>query len=97
MIVRPYLTVGNQAIYSPAGREDIQITVTVRQVVRKGQWAIVAYRDGAKRLCRAEQLHPMPEARMKPVVSIRQVVEEYEAMDGDVSSYERLKKKHGLR
>ena len=96
MIVRPYLTPGNQVIYSPAGREDIQITVTVRQVIRKGQWAIVAYRDGAKRLCRVEQLHPMPEARMKPVVSIRQVVEDFGARGGDVGSYERLTKKNGV-
>lgn len=98
MIVRPYLVPGNLVVYQPPGRDDIQITVTVRQVLRNG-WVVIEYRDGTKRMCRNGEIHPMPESRMKPVASIRmdELVAEYEAMDGDVSSYERLKRKHGVR
>lgn len=99
MIVRPYIRPGNMVVYSPPKRADIEISVRIERVDRLlGVW--ISYADGTRALVAPESLHPMPAERMQPVASIVQledVIAEYEAMDGDVSAADRLKRKHGVR
>lgn len=99
MIVRPYIHPGNMVVYSPPHRDDVEISVRVEQVDRLvGVW--ISYLDGSRALVAPENLHPMPAERMQPVVSIVQledVIAEYEAMDGDVSAADKLKRKYGIR
>lgn len=83
MIIRPYIRVGNMVVYSPEGRDDVHISVTVYRVV--GRQVIVEFADETLRLVDVDRLSPMPESRMKPTVSIVQVVDEFEANGGDVS------------
>jgi hypothetical protein len=101
MIVRPYIRPGNMVLYSPEGRDDVQISVKVDQVVRAGRGAFIEYADKTLELVDVTRLSPMPAARMKPVASIRQsldeVIAEYEANDGDINALARLKRKHGIR
>lgn len=101
MIVRPYIRVGNMVLYSPEGRDDVQISVKVDQVVRAGRGAFIEYSDGSLELVDCDRLQPMPAARMKPVASIRQqtledVVDEFASVGGSTDGFERWKRKHGL-
>lgn len=95
MIVRPYIKPGNMVVYSPPGRDDVRITVTVVSFDPL-IGVFIEYAGGVRALVDESRLFPMPEVRMQPVVSIRQVVDECAANGMDVSSYERLAKKHGV-
>ena len=49
MIVRPYIRGGNMVVYSPPGRDDMQISVRVEHVDGLiGVW--IEYADGARAL-----------------------------------------------
>lgn len=94
MIVRPYIRVGFPVVYSPPDRDDVSISVVVYKVV--GKQVIVEFADETLRLVDVDRLSPMPEVRMKPTVSIVQVVDEFEANGGDVNRLDELKRKHKL-
>jgi len=94
MIIHPYITRGNIVLYSPEGRADVQITVTVHDVLALHDEAVVKYADGTFELVGFARISPMPAERMKPVASIRQVVREFEKNGGDVSRLGEFKRKH---
>lgn len=96
MIIHPHITPGNLVVYSPEGRDDIQISVTVHSVMEPQQQAVVKYSDGTFELVDYARLAPMPPERMAPVASIRQVVKEFEKNGGNVSDWQRLARKHGV-
>jgi len=96
MIIHPHITPGNLVLYSPPGRDDVQITVTVHSVLAMHEEAVVEYSDGKVELVDFARLQPMAPERMAPVVSIRQVANEFAAAGGDISGFERWKRRHGF-
>jgi len=99
MIVRPYISVGNMVLYSPPGRDDMQISVRIEEIdPLVGVW--IEYADKSRALVDMKRLSAMPESRMRPVASIRQpleyIVDEFAAAGGSVEGFARWKRKHGL-
>jgi len=95
VIIHPHITPGNLVVYSPPGRDDVQISVTVRAEEWRGE-TVIQFADGTIKAVDVERLAPMPAERMAPVASIRQVVKEFAKNGGDVSNWERLARKHGV-
>jgi hypothetical protein len=96
VIIHPHITPGNLVLYSPPDRDDVQITVTVLCVAHPGDEVVVKYGDGTVQQVDFSRLQPMAPERMAPVVSIRQVASEFAANGGDISGFERWKRKHGV-